>query len=220
MKRLWIIGLLVGLIGSAWGISYDSLPPANSAAGPGIRYSPKHFTATIFSPITYEAMPSNKIILSGGNVANYTTAECSRVVVFRNNQPALVCDPTMYRFNYKAPTLEVVGINFNPTDSFRVEFIDTSVGTKKNMANLLLTTAETIYPLILTAEAGPIISYDMIARNGDIKWLESNSSTAEYITIKQDISDYPILPVFIAKNEVWYFKSSTNNVTLEVQTWE
>jgi len=85
------------------------------------------------------------------------------------------------------------------------------------MYNVTMTTAESIYTL--TISDGPAVQYDLIARGGDIKWLESNTTEATYKTIKQDISDYTTTHVSIPAGTVWYFLSPTNNVTLEAQVW-
>ena len=82
-----------------------------------------------------------------------------------------------------------------------------------------LTTAETIYPVeLLTNEAA--VWYDIVARGGDIKWLNTNSTTeTNYKTINQDISDYSPTYISIPIATSWYFKSSTSHATLEVQLW-
>lgn len=150
MKRfgLFLIGVLV-FVTCAWAVNYGGFPPPVSSGG-GIAYSPEHFTATVISPTTFEAGPSNKLSLSGGNTANYVTAECLRITVFPVlttteaangvTKTARIYDPTQNQFIYTAPTLEVKRVLFGTQESFRVEFAESPIAAHSDVTKVSVTT--------------------------------------------------------------------------------
>jgi len=148
---LLMVGVLVSgfMVSGAMAVDYSKFPPP-AGAKEGLAYSPRNFTATLWTGTsTFEWFPSNRLILSGGNTANYVTAEVERVTVFSNvdNRPARIYIPQYNNMHYNYPTLEVVGVTFKPTtESFRVEFIDSDTASSGEASGRLgaSTTVQTI----------------------------------------------------------------------------
>lgn len=96
-----------------------------------------------------------------------------------------------------------------------VRVADFPVATGEAVYNTTLTTAETVYSVVLTNE-GATVQIDMQAIGGDIYYAPGGTTTEAKWTIGQDQTKWNQYPWPIAASTTLYFWSASNGVTIEV----
>lgn len=185
---VWCLVVAFGWFSVAMAWSPQDIPAPNSS-GAGYAYSPRNFSVALQSTSSWETFPTSKLVLSGGNTATYTTAECDRVVVFSTVEgvSAAIYTPSTNQFLYSYPTLEVKNAIFHPGDFIRVGFIESTmpvIGVPQTVSTYSYSRYSnfgTTFEANVKATPGNVYSLYCHNLNGSTRYIQLHNSTTDVV---------------------------------------